>query len=412
MKHRPAVLMVILLVLIFHVQLPLQAKMPQPYPHLAGTLPSVEEALLKALQQRGLEERVWRIAADSNGHLVVTSLVFASPVASPQAPSLIERYAWNLVRTAFEAVPSLGEVDLTAYPNGSVPFLRGGGGATFTAAVSREEFLRLERTDPVGVLRTLPRVWFDPLLAHPAPLRSISRRPSSPSWSYQENRPTFRGLVQEQVEELWLRIMGRVRGGTIEGRLYRGDPRRRAVALTFDDGPVPLYTPLLLDTLSRLGVKATFFLIGQHVREYPYFAQAIVQAGHEVGNHSFHHGNLARLPPERVWEEINWTQETIARVAGEAPRYFRPPGGDYNATVLRVARQFGLVTVFWTDNPGDYLNLDPQVLETRLFLRASNGGIILLHQGIPGTLRVLPVITRILRRYGLEITTVSGLLTP
>ena len=107
------------------------------------------------------------------------------------------------------------------------------------------------------------------------------------------------------------------------------------MALTFDDGPFPIYTTLLLDTLDRLHLTATFFLIGEQVEQYPYFAQAIARAGHEIGNHSFHHPNLTQLAAQAVEDELRRTQEVITAVTGQTPRYFRPPGGDYNDTVLR-----------------------------------------------------------------------------
>jgi peptidoglycan/xylan/chitin deacetylase (PgdA/CDA1 family) len=75
------------------------------------------------------------------------------------------------------------------------------------------------------------------------------------------------------------RIAGLARGTIIEDKLYLGDHSRRVVALTFDDGPFPIYTTLLLDTLDRLHLKATFFLVGEQVEQYPYFAQAIARAG-------------------------------------------------------------------------------------------------------------------------------------
>lgn len=381
-------------------------------PHLAGTLPGVEEAILKATQGSGLLKRVQRIEADTNGHLVIASIVLITPVKSPELLPSLHKDAWSLAATLFKAVPTLDELDLTAYSSGNSPFPQDGREAVFTAAIARGEFARLEKAGAGTAFARFPRVWFHPPLSHPQlAQRGFKVLTPSPE-GYLEQRPAFWGMVQEEVEELRYRLSGWIRGGVVEGRLYRGDPRRRAMALTFDDGPVPLYTPLLLDTLDRLGLKATFFLVGERVAQYPYFAEAIVRAGHEVGNHTFHHVNLTRIPPEQVWEEIRKAQESIALATGKVPKYFRPPGGDYNARVIQVARKLGLITVFWTDNPGDYAKPDLQTLELKLFLRASNGGILLLHQGIPGTVHNLPVIVQILQRRRLGLTTVSGLLGP
>jgi peptidoglycan/xylan/chitin deacetylase (PgdA/CDA1 family) len=379
-------------------------------PHLSRRLPAVEEAILKALRESGLEEGVERIAADTNGHLVVASLDFATPSTSPRSLFSVERDAWARAEASFRAVPSLSELDLTAHRDRSLPPNKGE--AIFTAAITQEEFMLLEKAEPTTAFARLSRVWFHPSLLHPEVPERGPRGPSPPPQTYLEQHTTFWGRTREWVEDLRLRFIGRVRGGVIEGRVYRGNPRRRTMALTFDDGPLPIYTTLLLDTLEHLGVQGTFFLIGQHVQEYPYFARAIVQAGHEVGNHSYHHWNLARLPQEQVWEEIRKTQDIIAQATGVVPHYFRPPGGDYSTTVLRVAQQLGLTTVFWTDNPGDYTNPDPRILELKVFLGASNGGILLLHQGIPETLHALPVIVRILQERRVGLTTVSGVLGP
>lgn len=154
------------------------------------------------------------------------------------------------------------------------------------------------------------------------------------------------------------------------------------------------------------------FLVGHRVQQYPYFARAIIARGHDPANHTFHHANLTRLSPAEVADEIASTQDVISSVTGRLPRYFRPPGGDYNATVLRVAANLGLVTVFWTDDPADYALLGPQVLETRLLGRISNGGILLLHQGVEDTIRILPAVAEILGRRGYAIVDVRTLVTP
>ncbi len=120
--------------------------------------------------------------------------------------------------------------------------------------------------------------------------------------------------------------------------------------------------------------------------------------------------NLTRIPPDQIPTEIARAQEVIAAVTGRTPRYFRPPGGDYDANVLNAARDLNLITVFWTDDPADYARPGPSVLETRLLSRVSNGGILLLHQGVENTIRILPVAVEALRRSGFAITTVTGLL--
>jgi len=194
--------------------------------------------------------------------------------------------------------------------------------------------------------------------------------------------------------------------------IFRGDPSRREVAITFDDGPFPIYTTLLLDTLARLGIKATFFLVGEQVQHYPYLAQATVRAGHEIGNHTFHHVRLSQLPEQQIEDEITRAQEVITEVTGVRPRYFRPPGGKFAFPVLRAASALGLTTVFWTANSGDYEHPGMAVLEGKILGRVGSGGILLLHEGVAQTIRVLPHATAMLRQRGLTPTSLSDLLSP
>ncbi len=391
---------------------PVQARPNKPAPRLAGALLEVEEQILQALQAMALTDRLIGITADTNGHLTVAALLltYSGPPSDPLAAH--QAYAWSLVRTAFMSVPALDEVHLTGVQQDATSFEANHPKVTFSAAVSREEFLRVPR----GILANekfamVPRVWYHHLLSQP------DSQPRNQGAADQPVPPTplppagrrVSGRTGETPPKFRHPIALRPKGERVGNEIYRGDLSRRTVAITFDDGPFPIYTTLLLDTLDRLGVKATFFLVGEQVQQYPYFAQAIVRGGHEVGNHTFHHANLTRLPAAQVFEEIAHAQEAIAGVTGQAPRYFRPPGGNFNGTVLRTARDLGLTTVFWTANSGDYTGLEPQALEAKVLAHVSNGGIMLFHQGMENTLRILPQMTEVLRRRGFTITTVSGL---
>ena len=341
---------------------------------LAGTLPEREWRILQAVQTAGLTERLIQIAADTNGHVTVAGLWFIYDEAPVDSTPLIQAYLWDLVQAAFAAVPSLDEIDLTGVQPAETPIEINRMQVVFSAAISHEEFLHALGALSVGErFASLPRVW----------LLHETSRSSTPGATASPLQPP------------------------IAGDIYHGDLSRQAVAMTFDDGPFPIYTTLLLDTLERLGVKATFFLVGQQVRSYPYFARAIVSAGHEVANHTYHHRNLTLLAPPQVLEEIARAQDTITAVTGQVPRYFRPPGGNYNATVLSAVHQLGLVTVFWTANSADYTNLEPRALEGRVLAHLSNGGILLFHQGMNNTIRTLPHMTQILRSRGYAITTVG-----
>lgn len=375
------------------------------WPPLAGALPDVEAEVLHALRRAGLSGRVVRIAADTNGSMTVAALTVTHPAQSSLYE--LQTYVGRLLRAIFQRVYALDEVDLTAVARhqldpGGLPDV------TFTAAASRFEVLRAPgNLPPADLVRGLPRVWVHPLFDKPAERLqdSLLTQLPVPDCSADPLR-----TVLDYLQDLPDRLRGQLRGEVVAGKLYRGSPRRRAVALTFDDGPTPLYTPLLLDTLNRLRLHATFFLVGRRVEQYPYFAAALVQAGHELGNHSYAHRSLVGLPPDRVREDLQRAQRALLRATGRMPKLFRPPGGRYNRTVVAVASDLGMLTVLWTDDPGDYKGLGLQRLQTRLLSRVYSGGILLLHQGVPDTVRVLPAVWQVLRRHGYTVTRVRDLL--
>ncbi len=375
--------------------------------HLAGFLPAVEATILDGLRREELDRGVVRIAADTNGFLTVAAVT----VALSGAPSLskLETYVGRLVRTAFRAVPFLDEVDVTVLGRHPVS-LADLEDVIFTAAASRSEVLSAPvNLPPADLVRELRRVWAHPLLERPTErLREASRA----QLGFGEGSPALLHTALGTLRDLSDRLRGHLLGQVVSSKLYRASRGRRAVALTFDDGPLPLYTPLLLDTLGRLGLRATFFLIGRRVEQYPYFAAALVQSGHELGNHSYSHRNLTGLSFDVVHEDLRRAQEAIFYATGHMPRLFRPPGGRYDPTVVNAATALGMLTVLWTDNPGDFQGLPPQRLKTRLLSRIYSGGIILLHQGMPQTLRILPEVSQVLHRLGYTVTTVTGLLHP
>lgn len=198
------------------------------------------------------------------------------------------------------------------------------------------------------------------------------------------------------------------RGGRVV-KVWRGDPSRKEVALTFDDGPHPAYTVRLLDLLQELHVKATFFVVGKKVDEAPSLLLRMVQDGHEVANHTYHHLNLDGASEDLVMAEIRLGAKAIHRACGVEPISFRPPGGHHNANVLLGAEKLNLRTFLWSDDPADFANPGADVIEKRLLGHVSNGALILLHDGIEQTLDILPDLIARLRRDGYRFVTVTEL---
>jgi peptidoglycan/xylan/chitin deacetylase (PgdA/CDA1 family) len=181
------------------------------------------------------------------------------------------------------------------------------------------------------------------------------------------------------------------------------------IALTFDDGPHPYFTEKLLALLQRENVKATFFVVGRMAMEYPYLVQEISLAGHELAGHSFSHRNLSRLSDPALVRELNITRGIIQDLTGKKVPYFRPPGGQFNGHVVTLARTMGLSMVLWTVFPKDHELTDPDVVVERVLQQVSDGGIVLLHSGMPATFEALPRIIGELRKRGYRFVTVEEL---
>ncbi|HLQ65723.1 MAG TPA: glycosyltransferase [Candidatus Limnocylindrales bacterium] len=199
---------------------------------------------------------------------------------------------------------------------------------------------------------------------------------------------------------------------------WAGPHRDRVVALTFDDGPNEPYTSQILGILSREHVRATFFLIGQRVRQDPAVAARIVRDGNAVGNHSDTHPfALALEPVARIRAEIAGAEIAIHDATGIYPRLFRPPQGLRSPWLMQVAESDSLVTVTWDDSAVDWRRLTERQLVDRVVAGAHPGAIILLHDGLDLTeadrstvVAGLPVILRRLRSEGYRFVTVPELL--
>lgn len=198
--------------------------------------------------------------------------------------------------------------------------------------------------------------------------------------------------------------------------VWRGPKSRRALALTFDDGPSES-TLDLLSLLHTYGVRATFFQIGHHARRLPRAVRRCVEEGHELGNHSDRHHGLWLRSPQFIRDEIERAQESIARIAGAAPRLFRAPYGVRWFGMRRILRDLGLTHVAWTVLARDY-SLDADGIAARVAPRVRAGAILCFHDGCelrhhPDISATLGALEKLLPRWldeGYEFLTVSELI--
>lgn len=200
--------------------------------------------------------------------------------------------------------------------------------------------------------------------------------------------------------------------------VWRGTRERRAIALTFDDGPSES-TPQVLELLEREGVRATFFQCGANVRRLAGIARAVAEAGHEIGNHSDSHARFYLRPAAFMEGEMRRAQEAIQEATGKTPALFRVPYGARWIGLGQAQKRLGLVGVMWTAIGLDW-KLSAGAITARLLGAASNGAIFCLHDGRelqprPDIRETLESVRRLipeLRARGFQFETVSQILCP
>jgi peptidoglycan/xylan/chitin deacetylase (PgdA/CDA1 family) len=198
---------------------------------------------------------------------------------------------------------------------------------------------------------------------------------------------------------------------------WRGDPG--GVALTFDDGPHPEYTPRVLETLDRFGAKASFFVIGRYLEKYGNLAAAASRAGHLLANHSFHHFRaMSFFSSREIRREIFRCQEELEKWVGYRPRFYRQPAGYRNPKIFGILKEMGMSLVGWQTHALDTVAKDPRAIARRILKTFQSGGVILLHDGWDRdgkrdrtpTLEALPLILQGLKDRGMQFFTLDKLL--
>ena len=179
------------------------------------------------------------------------------------------------------------------------------------------------------------------------------------------------------------------------------------IALTLDDSPHPLTTPLLLASLRHAKVKATFFSVGENLKLYPELAHRIVLEGHELGNHSQPHHNLTTVDPRDYPQHIDAGFATIAAVekAAGAPgqtTLFRPPGGGLDRAAMSYLYRRGYTLAWWSNNVGDWTCPPAWKIADGVKAHLRAGDILLLHDGGTGTPQAIGAIAKAARKRGLE----------
>lgn len=186
-----------------------------------------------------------------------------------------------------------------------------------------------------------------------------------------------------------------------------GSSSTPVVALTFDDGPHAWKTPEILKILEELDVRATFFIVGIQAVQFPEILADIVAGGHGVANHTWSHRNMPLLRPDQIFDEIAFCSQAIEAITGIRPRFFRPPGGNWNEAVVSAATELGLLTVMWSVNAYDTTAKNPEEVASSVIRNSGPGTVILMHGGMDNTIAALPVIVAGLREKRLLFATLD-----
>ncbi len=228
-------------------------------------------------------------------------------------------------------------------------------------------------------------------------------------------------------------------GGSLTGRaeefhenVRRGEPAEAALtaaggclshghrdlpqaALSFDDGPDPVFTGQVLDILDHYGVRASFFCVGLHVEALPAEVRRIARAGHELGNHTWSHPYLPDLTPAQLREQIDRTQQAIERAAGRPATLFRPPYGAHTPEVLAELAARGPKVALWDVDSRDWARPGPEQIARTVLAAAGPGSVVLMHEGAGDrgqTVRALPAVIEGLLARGLRLVPVGELADP
>lgn len=192
----------------------------------------------------------------------------------------------------------------------------------------------------------------------------------------------------------------------------RCEVKQPVVALTFDDGPHPDFTPRLLDTLKKEGIKATFFMVGRCVVTYPDIVKRMVDEGHEVASHSWSHPLLTSLSNNSLDSQMKKTHDAIVKACGVAPVLYRPPYGASRLSQRKhIHEEYGYLSILWDVDPLDWQNpRTSQKVHDRVLAQTTAGSIILCHDIHETTVDAMPATIRDLKARGLQFMTVSQLI--
>ena len=283
-----------------------------------------------------------------------------------------------------------------AWPQGILIGLAALGGALSFGLIApmKSSFFELGTTNAVDATP-------EELVAKPQTHRQIEYFKSAMLASWQKEAQA-KGLVHTVPKSFF--------GKTINS--VKISPEHKVIALTFDDGPWPEYTAQILDILKKNQVKGTFFVVGKMLEIYPDLGKRIVDEGHAIANHTWHHW-YHYFNKQAAAFEIDRTSDLIYKTTGVKTTLFRPPGGKLHNGLAAYAKSKNYTVVMWSADSIDYKRPSPSTLVNRVIGQSASGGIILMHDGggnRSNTVAALPSMIQKFQEKGYRFVTVTELL--
>lgn len=193
-------------------------------------------------------------------------------------------------------------------------------------------------------------------------------------------------------------------------KALNANPNANHVAITFDDGPNPNFTPKVLELLEKHQAKATFFCIGKHIDSHPDIFKNIIKNGHSVGNHTYSHSNFfGFFGTDKVVAELIKANKTAKETSGLDLKLYRPAFGVTNPNIKRAVNQLKLTTIGWNKRSFDTTNLNENQIFNRITKNLKKGDVILLHDTSEKSIRVLERLLLFLQEKNLQSVTVNDL---
>ena len=197
--------------------------------------------------------------------------------------------------------------------------------------------------------------------------------------------------------------------------IWHVNTSQKMIALTFDDGPSPTFTPQIIEILKKNNVKGTFFVIAKEAEKYPEIVRRAVYLGNEIGNHTYNHNYLNRYTEDEFRQELILAESAILKSARVKPKLFRPPGGYYNENIVKVSKKHGYKVIIWSweQQPVDWANPGTEAIIRRVLKNVGSGNIIVFHDrggDRRQTVQALQPVIDGLKEKGFKMVTVSEML--